>query len=73
MITEMNMIDTFRKITKVFATVWSVNANEQKLVNWLNNGVNQMLLNGTVSPVVEKYQAGSFLPATYPYKIEQKA
>lgn len=61
-----------RHPVKVFATVWSVNASEQKLVNWLNNGVDQMLLNGTVSRIVEKYHAGSFLPATSPYQIEKK-
>ncbi len=54
---------------RVFETVWTVSAGEQKLANWLNNGVRQMLFSGFVEPIVEKYHGkGTFLPVAKPYR-----
>lgn len=56
---------------RVFETVWTVPAGEQKLANWLNNGVRQMLFSGYVEPIVEKYHGkGTFLPVAKPYVLQ---
>ncbi len=61
---------SLRAPVRVFATVWAVPANEQKLANWLNNGVKQMLASGYVEPIVSKYHpAGTYFPVAKPYVI----